>query len=91
MNFSSRQISMSVFFPTFVIITLNALTPLDLMRVVVDQGLLEMDLFALVSFHFEYVIFEFLRFMVHLLLNQSINLKSSRGIEVGLRIRAKSS
>ena len=66
---------MSVFFPTLVMITPNALTPLDLMRVLVDQGLLEMDPFALVSFHFEYV-FDFPRFMVHLLPNQSINLKS---------------
>ena len=50
---------MSVFFPTFVMITLNALTPLDLMRVLVDQVLLEMGPFALVSFHFEYVFLDF--------------------------------
>ena len=41
---------MNVFFPTLVMVTLNALTPLDLMRVLVDQGLLEMGPFALVSF-----------------------------------------
>ena len=39
--------------------TLNVLTPLDLMRVLVDQGLLERDPFALVSFHFEYVVLDF--------------------------------
>ena len=50
---------MSVFFPTLVMKTLNALTPLDLMRVVVDQGLLEMDPFALVIFHFAYVVLDF--------------------------------
>ena len=50
---------MSVFFPTLVMITPNALTSLDLMRVLVDQGLLEMDPFALVSFCFEYVVLDF--------------------------------
>ena len=63
---------MSVFFPTFVMRTLNALTPLDLMRVLVDQGLLEMAPFALVRFHFEYVVLDIHTFMVHLLLNQSV-------------------
>ena len=50
---------MSVFFPTLVMITPNAPTSLDLMRVLVDQGLLEMDPFALVSFHFEVVVLDF--------------------------------
>ena len=40
-------------------ITPNALTSLDLMRVLVDQGLLEMDPFARVSFYFEYVVLDF--------------------------------
>ena len=51
---------MSVFFPTLVMITLNAPTPLDLMCVLVDQGLLEMAPFALVSFRFEYAVLDFL-------------------------------
>ena len=51
---------MNVFFPTLVMVTLNALTPLDLMRVLVDQGLLEMAPFALVSFRFEYAVLDFL-------------------------------
>ena len=59
LNFSSGQISMSVFFPTLVMRTLNALILLDLMRVLVEQGLLEMDLFALVSFYFEYAVLDF--------------------------------
>ena len=53
-------------------ITPNVLTPLDLMRVLVDQGLLEMGPFVLVSFHFEYVVLDFLTLMAHLLLNRSI-------------------
>ena len=59
LNFSSGQISMSVFFPTLVMRTLNALILLDLMRVLVEQGLLEMALFALVSFYFEYAVLDF--------------------------------
>ena len=67
-SFPCRQISMSVFLKILVMVTPNALTRLDLIRVPVDQGLLEMGPFALVSFHFEYVVLAFPMLIVHLVL-----------------------